>query len=431
MFQIENEYGSFGNDKKYLRFLKDLMKELGVNVPMFTSDGGTFTHLNGGSLPDVFKVANFGGWPDDDFNCLSEFQPDMPLMCGEFWNGWFDHFGEEHHVRDLSDYERCLNRLLDLGASVNLYMFHGGTSFGWMAGANHGGKYEPDVSSYDYDALLDEAGNITEKYRITRELIKKHCGEPDYNYVAQSVAEAYPEICFQYQAKLFDCLESVSVKHRSASSLPMEKYGQNYGFILYRTIVPFYKEATLTIESPHDRAHVFINGKRQTVIYRNDEGKTVKVSFPEKENVLEILVDTFGRVNYGHALYDRKGLDCPVLLNGFQELFGWDVFCIEPEDISVVPFRKSSEKVNGPTFLKSEFSLINPVKDTYLRLDGFSRGQIWVNGFNLARYWITVGPQKTFYIPSQLLKDGKNEIIVFETDSTTALNARFTDKSEL
>lgn len=431
MFQIENEYGSYGNDKKYLRFLKDLMIELGVNVPLFTSDGGTFTHLNGGSLPEVFKVANFGGWPDGDFNCLSEFQPDMPLMCGEFWNGWFDHFGEEHHVRDLADYEKCLDRLFELGGHVNLYMFHGGTSFGWMAGANHGGKYEPDVSSYDYDALLDEAGNITEKYRITQRLIKKYFGEFESMEFPETPAKAYPDIVFNEQVRLFDCMDVISEKKHSASAMTMEQYGQNYGFICYKTTVPYYKETTLVIEKPHDRAHIFINGTRQGIIYRNDENKTLKVSFPEKENVLEIFVDTMGRVNYGPHIYDRKGLDCPVLLAGFQELFDWDVNCIELEDISTVPFHKSSENVNGPTFLRSLFEINETPLDTYLRLDNFSRGQIWVNEFNLSRYWVSVGPQKTFYIPASLLKKGENEIILFETDLSTGLTATFTDTPEL
>ncbi len=431
MIQIENEYGSYGNDKSYLRFLKDLMTDLGVTVPMFTSDGGTFTHLNGGTLPDVFKVANFGGWPDEDLNCLKEFQPDMPLMCGEFWNGWFDHFGEEHHVRDLSDYEKCLDRLFDLGASVNIYMFHGGTSFGWMAGANHGGKYEPDVSSYDYDALLDEAGNITEKYRITQKIIRKHFGDFPSAGFPKAPAVAYPDIKFTSQVSLFDCLDDISKKHSSSSALPMEMYGQNYGFILYKTTVPFYKEATLTIDAPHDRAHIFVNGKRQGIIYRNDADKTVKVSFPEKENTLEIFIDTFGRVNFGHPLMDRKGLDCPVILNSFQELFGWDVYCIEPQNVSSLPFKESSQNVCGPTFLRSVFEINGAICDTYLRPDGFSRGQIWVNGFNLARYWVTAGPQKTFFIPSKLLRAGKNEIILFETDSSETLTAHFTDTPEI
>ncbi len=431
MFQIENEYGSYGNDKKYLRFLKDLMTDLGVSVPMFTSDGGTYTHLSGGSLPDVFKVANFGGWPDEDISCLKSFQPDMPLMCGEFWNGWFDHFGEKHHTRDLSDYEKCLDRLFELGADVNIYMFHGGTSFGWMAGANHGGKYEPDVSSYDYDALLDEAGNITEKYRITQRLIAKHFGNFDSPVFPKTAAKAYPDILFDSQSSVFDCLDEVSQKHHSAAVLPMEMLGQNYGFILYRTTVPYYQEAEITVTAPHDRAHIFVNGIKQAVIYRNDAEKTVRLSFPQKENTLEIFVDTFGRVNFGHPLCDRKGLDGPVMLNSFQELFDWDIFCIPLDDLSVIPFAENRQNVSVPTFLRSVFTLDEEILDTYLRLDGFSRGQIWINGFNLARYWVTAGPQKTFYIPSILLRRGKNEIIVFETDHTSSLTASFSAAPEI
>ncbi len=431
MMQIENEYGSYGNDKKYLRYLKDLMTDLGVKVPFFTSDGGTDTHLNGGTLPDVFKVANFGGWPDEDINCLKAFQPDFPLMCGEFWNGWFDHFGEEHHVRDLQDYEKCLDRLFELGASVNIYMFHGGTSFGWMAGANHGGKYEPDVSSYDYDALLDEAGNITEKYRITQRLIKKHFGDFQSEEFPYTPARAYGDVLFTSAVSLFECLDKTSVRHHSSSALPMEMYGQNYGYILYKTKVPFYENVALTIQAPHDRAHIFINGKKQGVIYRNDADKTVNVSFPEKENTLEILVDTFGRVNFGHPLLDRKGLDGPVLLNSFQELFDWDVYCIEPDDLSSLPFEDVKDNISFPSFLRAYIDIDSIIEDTYLKLDNFSRGQIWVNGFTLARYWVTAGPQKSFYIPSKLLHEGKNEIVLLETDYSKELTASFTDTPEL
>ena len=138
-----------------------------------------------------------------------------------------------------------------------------------------------------------------------------------------------------------------------------------------------------------------------------------------------------GRVNYGPHIYDRKGLDCPVLLAGFQELFDWDVNCIELDDISVVPFKKCSDNVKGPTFLRSFFNINETPVDTYLRLDNFSRGQIWVNGFNLSRYWVSVGPQKTFYIPAGLLNEGNNEIILFETDSSTSLIATFTSAPEL
>ena len=431
MFQLENEYGSYGNDKSYLRSIKDMMTEYGVDVPMFTSDGGTFTHLNGGTLPDVFKVVNFGGWPEEDFNCLTEFQPDMPLMCGEFWNGWFDHFGEDHHVRELADYEKCLDRLLGMGASVNIYMFHGGTSFGWMAGANHSDKYEPDVSSYDYDALLDEAGNITEKYRITQRIIKKYYGDFVSSDFIRSHAKAYPEIIFDEQVSLFDCIDEVSIQHHSASPLPMECYGQNYGFILYKTTVPQYIEASLTINSPHDRAHIFINGERKSILYRNDAQKTVMASFPRQENSLEIFIDTFGRVNYGHMILDRKGLDSPVILNGFQSLLDWNVFCIEPDDFANVSFLKRNDNVYGPTILRSSFDIKCDIEDTYLRLDNFSRGQIWVNGFNLSRYWVTAGPQKTFYIPAALLKKENNEIILFETDFSKGLTASFSALPEL
>jgi len=431
MIQIENEYGSYGNDKKYLRFLKDKMEKYGIDVPMFTADGATFTHLNGGTLPEVFKVANFGSNANGQLGVLKEFQPDKPLMCGEFWNGWFDHYGEKHHSTSVEVYEREFEQLISIG-DFNLYMFHGGTTFGWMAGANHGGKYEPDVSSYDYDAPLDEAGNITEKYRMTQKLIRKYAGDFETEDFPITKAKAYGKIHFGEQAYLFDNLDGISVKRHTSSPLNMERYGQNYGFIMYRTTVPHYDKATLEISRPHDKAHIFVNGQRQAMIYRNDENKTVNVSFPKEENVLEIFVDVLGRVNFGHELHDRKGLDCPVILNGFQELFGWDVFCMEMEDISCVKYEKSEKNISGsPAFLRSNFTINGKPEDTYLRLDDFIRGQIWVNGFNLSRYWTTEGPQKTYYIPAALLKSGENEIVVFEIEGTTSLDGVLTDKSDL
>ena len=176
MVQIENEYGSYGNDKDYLNAVVDIYRECGVDVTLFTSDGACWWMLGGGTLPDYLCVANFGSHPKENFAMLEKFRPDQPKMCGEYWVGWFDHWYEEHHVREPEEIAALFRDMLDAGASLNFYMFHGGTNFGFMNGANHGGKYEPTITSYDYNALLSEAGDLTPAYHAVRKIIEEYFG---------------------------------------------------------------------------------------------------------------------------------------------------------------------------------------------------------------------------------------------------------------
>lgn len=436
MMQIENEYGSYGNDSEYLSFLEKEMRANGIDVPLFTSDGEQMFHLTGGTLPHIFKVINFStADPSDSFNSLKEFQPNMPIMCGEFWMGWFDHWGENHHAGEeaVAKFRSGAEGLLKMGASFNLYMFHGGTTFGYMNGANTlGTMYQPDVSSYDYDCGLDEQGNPTKKYYILRELIEKYTGKLEpINLPAPPETEAFGKVRLTQKAELFTQLEKLSggVK-KSAAIKPMEYYGQNYGFIHYRTKVRPVGETDVRLIDVHDRAHVFIDGKKQGIIYRNDEDESIDYNFEKPETTLDIFVENMGRVNFGALLKDRKGITEYVVVGG-QKQFGWEVYNLELDDISKIDFQPLEEEtLQGPVFLKGEFD-VEKVADTFLRCDSLTKGQVWINGFNLGRYWTPEGPQKTLYIPAALLKEGKNELIIFEMDEVKEPVAELTDKIDL
>jgi len=436
MMQIENEYGSYGNDSDYLRFLAQQMRENGIDVPLFTSDGEMPFHLTGGTLPDVFKVINFStGDPSETFNHLKAFQPDKPIMCGEFWMGWFDHWGENHHAGGdaVKNFRSGAEGLLKMGASFNLYMFHGGTTFGYMNGANTAGTfYQPDISSYDYDCGLDEQGNPTEKYFAFRELIEKYIGKLEPLKLPEPAkAKAFGKVALTQCADLFSQLENLSGgAKKTAAVRPMEYFGQNYGFILYRTKVRPVGQAQIKICDIHDRAHVFLDGKREGIIYRNDEDEDVDYNFEKDETTLDIFVENMGRVNFGCLLKDFKGITDYVAIGG-QKQFGWETYNIELDDIGKVAFSPcDKEQAEGPVFLRGKFDADEPA-DTFLRCDSLTKGQAWVNGFNLGRYWTAAGPQRTLYIPAALLKQGENELVIFETDAASEMQVELTDKSDL
>lgn len=436
MMQIENEYGTYGNDSDYLRFLEKEMIDNGIDVPLFTSDGEAPLHLTGGTLPDVFKVINFfNSDPTDTFKHLLAMQPNMPIMCGEYWMGWFDHWGEPHSISkdSFNNFKSGAEGLLKMGASLNLYMFHGGTSFGFMNGANMlGTMYQPDVTSYDYDCALDEQGNPTPKYFAFRELVEKYIGKPEpLNLPEPTKAKAFGKVALTECAGLFSQLENLSdgIK-KTPAPMSMEYFSQNYGYIFYRSKVRPLGKSSVRIHDVHDRAHVFLDGKCEGIIYRNDEDESVEFNFEKQETTLEILVENMGRVNFGFYLKDFKGItDCVTV--GGQKQFGWETYNLELDDISKVAFAPcKAQSIDGPTFLRGRFTVDEAV-DTFLRCDKLTKGQVWINGFNLGRYWTPAGPQMTLYIPAALLKQGENELIIFETDAASALWVELTDKSEI
>ncbi|MEU1385674.1 MULTISPECIES: beta-galactosidase family protein [unclassified Nonomuraea] len=415
MVQVENEYGSYGSDLAYLRHLADGLTARGVEVPLFTSDGPADWYLTGGTLPGVLATVNFGSDPDRAFAALREHRPDDPPFCMEFWCGWFDHWGHKHMTRDAGDAAAVLERILELGASVNLYMAHGGTNFGTWAGANQAGEramgdWRPTVTSYDYDAPIDERGAPTEKFWRFREVLSRYAGEPP---AVPPVPAVLPPATLRpvQSVSLRDALEAVAGPETSAPVPPsFEELGLEHGLVLYRGEVPGPRGAyRLRLPGLRDRAHVFVDGRLAGVFERDAEEPEVTVSGPA---TVELLVESMGRTNYGPLTGETKGLTGGVLHHQ-QYLNGWSARPIPLRDVSAVPFADGSQA--GPrSFFRFVLEVDEPA-DTFLALPGWGKGYVWVNGFCLGRYWDR-GPQRTLYVPAPLLRAGTNEIVVLELD---------------
>ena len=430
--QIENEYGSYGNEKAYLRHLETTMRNNGVDCLLFTSDGQGGEALRGGTLPHIYKTVNFGSRAADAFGHLRHFQPDGPLMCMEFWNGWFDHWGEPHHTRDTDDATAVLKEMLDADASVNFYMFHGGTNFGFMNGANFNldgrNRYQPTITSYDYDAPLDEAGDITPKFIAYRDAIAQYAPVPDEPLPPPSPKAAYGDVTLTQSISLWDALPHLSQATSHHSPEPMEQFGQNFGFILYRTRLDGPFDGTLTVDAAHDRAHVFVDGQLLGILERENLEHSLPLTLTEDGAVLDILVENMGRINFGSHLHDPKGITNGVLLDD-QYHFGWEVYCLPLDDLS--PLNFASENTTAPAFFNGTFSIDSVPQDTYLALPEWGKGVCWINGFNLGRYWRR-GPQQTLYVPASILRSGQNEVVLFEVDEVANRpSIHLTDKPEL
>ncbi len=432
MVQVENEYGSYGDDKVYLQKIVDIYRENGIDCLLFTSDGTAKWMLSGGTLPDVLAVANFGSYVPQILT-LKEFQKDRPLMCGEFWDGWFDHWYESGtQLRPIEDIAREVDTLFELGASFNLYMFHGGTNFGFWNGANHPGHYQPTVTSYDYRALLTEAGDITPLYEAIKQVIENRTGKPAPDIeVKNSEKAAYGALTLTEQANLFASLDALSTPIKAAFPKTMEQIGQDFGYILYRTTVQGPIEPLLLCFGElHDRAIVFVNGKCVGIKERDrrDDEITLALGFGESATV-DILVENMGRVNYGINLFDKKGILGGVRL-GQRYHYGWEMYPLTMDDLTSLSFAPECG-FEKPAFLRGKLHLDEQPKDTFIRLDGFTKGFVTVNGFNIGRYFNPAGPQKTLYVPAPLLKQGDNEIVVFESDGYAEPVIKFVDTPEL
>jgi len=432
MCQIENEYGSFGDDKDYLRAIAKIYRDCGVNCQLYTSDGACSWMLSGGTLDEYICVANFGSGAKGQFEALNRFRPGQPTMCGEFWCGWFDHWYEEHHTRPAAEIAQQFTEITDAHASVNFYMFHGGTNFNFWNGANFHDKYEPTITSYDYCALLSEAGDRTEAYYAVRELIEKTYGHSVPLTASESVKAAYGKIELTEQAFLLPQRNKLGETVRRAKPVFMEDLGQNFGYTLYSTTIngPIEEGLPLVLDPMRDRALVYIDGQRcgKAEYTRNSELPTIKLEKGESIK-LDILTENMGRVNYGPMFgLDRKGLGGVRL--GQRWHYGWDIIPMEMEDLSGLEYTPWQAIDDQPQFLRGTLTIDEP-HDTFLRLDGFSKGFVLVNGFNIGRYFNTAGPQKTLYVPAPFLKAGENEIIVFESDGTPTNVIEFTDTPEL
>lgn len=414
--QIENEYGSYGNDSKYLAHLEEALRSRGVKEQLFTSDGPTHWMLSGGTLPNVWKTINFGSRTEESFKMLENYQTNMPKMVMEFWIGWFDHWEHEHITRKADDIREELIYMLENDISVNFYMFHGGTNFGFMNGANYHDEQRCTVTSYDYDALLTEAGDLTEKYHLVKDILKKyeHKIKKHKNHKYFSVKESkkmnYGEVEFTEYGTFKENLDLISRHYTSPYPLTMEELDQDYGFILYKTTIKGKLEALkLNLQEVRDRALIYLNGEYQGVIDRNNK-QEILLSADGPESTLEILVENMARINYGPLLKDPKGITEGVRI-GNQFLFNWDIYTIPLKDIENIKYGNGNRE-EYPTFYKGSFE-VKEVGDTYLDFEGWEKGVVFINGFNLGRYW-KAGPQKRLYLPAPLLKEGTNEIVVFE-----------------
>ena len=432
MVQIENEYGSYGDDKVYLQRIVDLYREYGLDCMLFTSDGYSNVRLSGGTLDDHLSVINFGSKPDIAFDALAAFKPNQPSMCGEFWCGWFDHWGEVHHTRTAEDTLRDMRAMLARGASLNFYMFHGGTNFGFTNGANHTDtEYLPTVTSYDYCAPLSEAGDLTDTYFAVREVLAEFNGGYCNIPVENTPKKAYGRCVLQESADLFENLHIGRVTEHAAP-LSMEEVGQDFGYILYSTVLegPF-EEQLLVLDEVRDRALVYLGGQYAGCVERTGRQDEIKISLGKGERVsLDILVENCGRINYGVQLFDKKGILGGVRL-GVRHHFGWRMTSLTMDDLAGIAYQSGAAYSGHPTFLRGTVEIPDEPCDTFLRLDGFKKGFAVINGFNLGRYWNEKGPQKTLYVPAPILKKGKNEIVVFESDGFANPEIEFVDKPDL
>ncbi|MFG3246271.1 beta-galactosidase [Streptomyces sp. NPDC048187] len=423
MVQVENEYGSFGTDTGHLEHLADSLRSRGIDVPLFTSDGPDDFFLTGGTLPGTLATVNFGSRSDQAFASLARLRPDDPAMCMEFWCGWFDHWGADHVVRDPRDAAAELAAILRSGASVNIYMAHGGTNFSTWAGANTadpatGERYLPTVTSYDYDAPIDERGGTTPKFHAFREVLEPF-GEgplPEPEPPAPLLPPARVELTDSL--RLFDTLDDLAGPETEAPLPPsFEELGIGHGLVLYTGHVPGPRQPyPLSAQGLADRAHAYVDGIFAGVLERDGKTQAPDVPAPAAGAAVELLVESMGRVNYGTGLGESKGVR--RVLHTQQILHGWRARAVELGHGTAGKLRWDTRPASGrgPVFLRGHLDVARP-GDAYLAVPGDGKGYLWVNGFCLGRYWPSRGPQRTLYLPWPLLHPGRNEIVLLELDA--------------
>jgi beta-galactosidase len=427
LFQIENEYGAYGSDKVYLQHLVDVAKRAGVEVPLFTCDQPFGTMIEDGSLPGLHKTATFGSRADERLGFLRERQPAGPLMCAEFWNGWFDNWGTHHHTTDAAASAAELDALLSAGASVNIYMFHGGTNFGFTNGANDKGIYEPTITSYDYDAPLAEDGFPTDKYFAFRDVIAKHFPVPD-EVPAPRPCPPMEAVDVTQSVPLLDVAwRGGSAQVVSGAVPPAETTGQYRGFFLYGKTLE--SGGVLSFAEVRDRAQFFLDGFPLGTLSRELGERTIVIP---RGGLLQVLLEDQGRVNYGARIGEAKGLMSPALLDG-KEVQGWS---IRPVDLTALDDLRGGARelqgsggVPGPSISFASFPAGGP-GDRYLRLDGWTKGNAFINGFNLGRYW-SRGPQRTLYVPGPLIRPGVNELAILELHGSSTRRVEFVGAPDL
>ena len=416
MVQVENEYGSYATDKEYIANIRDIVKGAGfTDVPLFQCDWSS--NFQNNALDDLVWTVNFGTGAniDEQFKKLKEVRPNTPLMCSEFWSGWFDHWGRKHETRDAETMVSGIKDMLDRNISFSLYMTHGGTTFGHWGGANSP-AYSAMCSSYDYDAPISEAGWTTPKYFKLRELLAGYMdeGETQSEVPAAKPIIEIPEFEIKEVAPLFGNLPEPKT---SEDIKPMEQFDQGWGTILYRTTLPAVTSGTiLLITEVHDWAQVYANGKLLGRLDRRRGENSLKLPALAAGTQLDILIEAMGRVNFDKAIHDRKGITEKVeLLNegSTQELKNWQVYSF-PVDYPFVKDKKYApgKKSDGPAYYRATFNL-EETGDVFLDMQTWGKGMVWVNGKAMGRFW-KIGPQQTLFMPGCWLKKGENEIIVLD-----------------
>ena len=423
MMQVENEYGSYGEDKDYLRAIRQMMLDRGVDCPLFTSDGPWRATLRAGTLieEDLFVTGNFGSKADYNFAQMQEFFDEhgkkWPLMCMEFWDGWFNRWKEPIIKRDSEELAQAVHEVLKQG-SINLYMFHGGTNFGFMNGCSARGVTDlPQVTSYDYDALLDEQGNPTPKYFAVQKMMETYY--PEYPQMKPLTKESFElrDIALSEKVSLFETLADLAQPVESLYPVKMEDLGQSYGYLLYRTEASWdADEEKIRVIDGRDRMQLFVDGKLMATQYQAEIGQDIFVAGEKKAtHCIDILMENMGRVNYGHKFLadtQRKGIRTGVCKD-LHFLLNWQQYPLSFENTENIDFSKGWQP-QQPAFYAFDFEM-KALKDTYLDLSGFGKGLAFVNGINIGRFW-NVGPTLSLYIPHSLLKEGHNRIIIFETE---------------
>ena len=412
MIQVENEYGSFGSDHGYMRSIHDALRQAGFDGLLYTADGATERALAGGTLPDVLSVINFGDNAAGNFAAFAKFRHDVPKMAGEFYPGWYDHWGERHHTGDLDKIRNELQWMLERGISFSLYMFHGGTNFGFTNGANDSDTepYQPDTTSYDYGAPLDEAGRPTANFHALRALIGEHlpAGErlPEMPPPPPMIAIAPVTLD---ESALLDGLLGEPV--RAVRPLGFEELDQAYGFVWYRARTPAHGKGRLELGDVRDYAQLYQNGRLLGTLDRRLGERSIELDLASGR-ALDLVVENMGRINYGQRMVDeRKGLLGPVRFAG-KPVLDWEMYRLPLQDLS--PLRFARERRDAPAFHRGRFN-VGERSSSFIDMRGWGKGHVWVNGHHLGRYW-RIGPQQTLYLPAEWLRRGVNALLVLELE---------------
>ena len=429
LVQIENEYGAYGSDKAYLAELIRVTRAGGITVPLTQVDQPIPHMLENGAHAGLHKTGSFGSRIDERLATLREHQSTGPLMCMEFWCGWFDHWGEKHHTTAFADSAADLDRLLAAGASVNIYMVHGGTNFGLTAGANDSGRYLPLVTSYDYDSPISESGDLTEKFRAFREVIARHAPVPDEPLPEPADA---PVLAARFEA-VSAPLDLVATDRGAFDAPPtMDELGADVVLVEYTASAPADRAAVLDAEV-RDYAWVSRDG-RATGILQRTIGDT-SLTLPAGDE-LRVLVEETGRVNYDQKIGEAKGLIGDIALNGAPIAGPWHVRTFDVaalgqavRDAGASPEPLIAGRAVGPVGLRASFELDVPA-DLFLDTRGWGKGYAWVNGFFLGRYWRR-GPQRTLYVPGPVTRAGANHVVIVELEQVTDATARFVARPDL